>query len=186
MAVSLEGKHFIHISLFADISLTIFGSPGIWADSLGPASQWKFWKSDIRSSVFNKYLVNKPLSVASISGDNVQGRKIVWKMNSWLRSGASRATFCYISIVCDSVCTESCKQGTLGTTTLDLRSEDYESKTHKPLVQNPCCYPSHRCFRVDTQFTNRGLTPKWSHKDGRRNFFSFRKWNNRSSIQSLL
>ena len=29
---------------------------------------------------------------------------------------------------------------------LDLRSEDYESKTYKPLVENPCCYPNHRCF----------------------------------------
>ena len=35
------------------LSLTIFGSAGIWADNLCPASQWKCWKSNIRSSVFN-------------------------------------------------------------------------------------------------------------------------------------
>ena len=29
---------------------------------------------------------------------------------------------------------------------LDPRSEDYESKTYKPLVENPCCYTSHGCF----------------------------------------
>ena len=37
-------------------SLTIFGSAGIWADNLCPSSQWKCWKCDIRSSVFNKYI----------------------------------------------------------------------------------------------------------------------------------
>ena len=59
---------------------------------------------------------------------------------------------------------------TLRATALDLRSrsEDYESKTYKPLVENPCCYPRNRCF-IDT-FTNWGLTAKWSHQDGRRKF----------------
>ena len=37
------------------------------------------------------YLVNKPLSAAGISEDSAQGRKIVQKINSWLRSEASRA-----------------------------------------------------------------------------------------------
>jgi len=31
---------------------------------------------------------------------------------------------------------------TLRATALDLRSEDYESKTYKPLVANPCCHPN--------------------------------------------
>ena len=35
-------------------SLTKFGSAGIWPVYLCPASQWKCWKSDIRSSIFNK------------------------------------------------------------------------------------------------------------------------------------
>jgi len=34
------------------------------------------------------YLVNKPLSVAGMSGDNAQGLEIVQKMNSWPRSEA--------------------------------------------------------------------------------------------------
>ena len=41
---------------------------------------------------------------------------------------------------------------TLHATALDLRSKDFESKTSKPLVENPCCYSSHRSF-IDT-FTN--------------------------------
>ena len=32
------------------------------------------------------------------------------------------------------------------TTALDLRSEDCKSKIYKPLVENPSCCPSHRCF----------------------------------------
>ena len=50
-----RGKIFIQLSLLMR-SLTIFGSAGIWADNLCPASQWKCWKSNIRSSVFNKYI----------------------------------------------------------------------------------------------------------------------------------
>ena len=61
---------------------------------------------------------------------------------------------------------------TLRATALDLRSEDYESKTCKPLVENPCCSASHRCF-IDT-LTNWGLTAKWSHQDGRRKFLGFK------------
>ena len=61
---------------------------------------------------------------------------------------------------------------TLLATALDLRSEDYESKTWKPLVENPCCSASHRCF-IDT-FTNWGLAAKWSHQDGRRKFLCFK------------
>ena len=42
---------------------------------------------------------------------------------------------------------------TLHATSLDLRSEDYESKAYKTSLENPCCYdPSRRCF-IDT-FTN--------------------------------
>ena len=57
-------------------------------------------------------------------------------------------------------------------TALDLQSEDYESKTYKPFVENPCCYPTHRCF-IDT-FTNWGHTAKWSHQDGRSKFLVFK------------
>ena len=35
---------------------------------------------------------------------------------------------------------------TLRATALDLQSEDYESKTYKPFVENPCYYPTDRCF----------------------------------------
>jgi len=41
---------------------------------------------------------------------------------------------------------------TIRTTAMDLRSEDYLSKTKKPFVENTCYYPSHRFF-IDT-FTN--------------------------------
>ena len=37
------------------------------------------------------YLVNKPLQAAGVSADNVRGWEIVWKMNIWPRSEASRA-----------------------------------------------------------------------------------------------
>ena len=37
-------------------------------------------------------LVNKPLSVAGMSGDNAQGLEIVQKMNIWPRSEALRTT----------------------------------------------------------------------------------------------
>ena len=43
---------------------------------------------------------------------------------------------------------------------------------HKPLVENPCCYPGHRWF-IDT-FTNWGVTAKWSHQDDRRKFLSLK------------
>ena len=57
---------------------------------------------------------------------------------------------------------DRCHRGetTLLATALDLRSEHYESKPNEPFVENPCCYPSHRCF-IDT-FTSWGLTAKWS------------------------
>ena len=55
MAASFEKKFFIQLSLLM-LSLTIFGSAGIWADNQCPASQWKCWKSNICSSVFNKYI----------------------------------------------------------------------------------------------------------------------------------
>ena len=42
--------------------------------------------------LYNIILVNKPLSVVGILEDNAQGWKIVWKMNSWPRSEALRAT----------------------------------------------------------------------------------------------
>ena len=38
---------------------------------------------------------------------------------------------------------------TLRSIALDLQSEDYESEKYKPLEENPCCYPSRRCF-IDT------------------------------------
>ena len=63
----------------------------------------------------------------------------------------------------------------LRATALDLRSKDYKSKKkkkNKPSVENPCCYPNHRCL-IDT-FTNWGLTTKWSHQDGRRKFIRFK------------
>ena len=41
---------------------------------------------------YTNILVYKPLSAAGILGDNAQGWKIAQKMNSWLRSKASRAT----------------------------------------------------------------------------------------------
>ena len=40
-------------------------------------------------------------------------------------------------------------EATLRATALDLRSEDHECKTYKPLVKNHCCYPSNRRF-IDT------------------------------------
>ena len=42
---------------------------------------------------------------------------------------------------------------TLRATALDLQSEDYESKTYKPFVENPCCYPCHGCL-IDTFTTD--------------------------------
>ena len=57
-------------------------------------------------------------------------------------------------------------------TALDLLSEDYESKSYKPLVEDPCCSPSHRCF-IDS-FTNWCLAEKWSHQNGRRKFLGSR------------
>ena len=59
---------------------------------------------------------------------------------------------------------------TLRATSLDLRSEDYEFKTSKPLLENPCCYSTHRCV-IDT-FVNRVLTAKEPHQDGRRKLLS--------------
>ena len=60
----------------------------------------------------------------------------------------------------------------LRATSLDLRSEDYESKTSKPLLENPCSYSSHRCV-IDT-FVNRVLTAMESHQDGGRKFLVFK------------
>ena len=40
----------------------------------------------------------------------------------------------------------------LRATALDLRSEDHECKTYKPLVENHCCYPSNRRF-IETFIT---------------------------------
>ena len=56
MAAGFEGKLLSSFLYLPMCSLTIFGSVGIWADNLCPARQWKCWKSDIRSSVFNKYI----------------------------------------------------------------------------------------------------------------------------------
>ena len=53
-AAGFEGKFLSSFPYLLMSSLTIFGSAGIWADILCPASQWKCWKCDIRSSVFNK------------------------------------------------------------------------------------------------------------------------------------
>ena len=53
-AAGIEGKFLTSFLYLLTHSLTIFGSAGIWAHNLCPASQWKCWKSDIRSSVFNK------------------------------------------------------------------------------------------------------------------------------------
>lgn len=58
-------------------------------------------------------------------------------------------------------------------------AENYESKTYKPLIENPCCYPSRRRF-IYTQFTNWGLTEKLSHQDGLHKFLGYR-----SLIQSF-
>ena len=52
MAASFEGKFLSSFFYWCNL-LTIFGSAGIWPDNLCPASQWKCWKSNIRSSVFN-------------------------------------------------------------------------------------------------------------------------------------
>ena len=69
----------------------------------------------------------------------------------------------------------------LRTTALDLRSEDHESKTYKPLVENHYCHPSSRRF-IDS-FTNWGLTKKLSHQDGRRKCLNFKNETKRSPIQ---
>ena len=52
MASGFEGKFLSSFLYLLMRSLTIFVCVGIWADNLCPASQWKCWKSDIRSSVF--------------------------------------------------------------------------------------------------------------------------------------
>lgn len=57
-------------------------------------------------------------------------------------------------------------------------AENYESKTYKPLIENPCCYSSRRRFIYT--FTNWGLTEKLSHQDGLRKFLGYR-----SLIQSF-
>lgn len=55
-------------------------------------------------------------------------------------------------------------ENTLRATALDLRSEDNESKTFKLLVENPCCYPSHRRF-IDIFYNLRShrkvRSPRW-------------------------
>ena len=56
---------------------------------------------------------------------------------------------------------------------MDVRSEDYESKTYKSLIENPCWHPSHRSS-IDN-FPNDGLTTKCFHQDGRRNLVNFKK-----------
>ena len=49
---------------------------------------------------------------------------------------------------------------TLQATALDLQSEDYECKTHKPLVENPCCYPPIDVLSILLQRSH----SKWSHQ----------------------
>ena len=63
---------------------------------------------------------------------------------------------------------------TLRATAFHLPSEDCDSKTYKPLAENPYCFPSHLCF-IDTS-SNWGLTAKWSQDswDGRRKFLGFK------------
>ena len=77
---------------------------------------------------------------------------------------------------------ERCHLGetTLHATSLDLWSEGYESKTSKPLLENPCYYSSHRCV-IDT-FVNRDLTTKESHQEGRRKFLVFKNETTESSF----
>ena len=77
---------------------------------------------------------------------------------------------------------ERCHLGetTLRATCLDLRSEDYKSKTKKPLLENPCYYSSHPCV-IDT-FVNRVLTTKESHQDGGRKFLVFKNETTESSF----
>ena len=69
---------------------------------------------------------------------------------------------------------ECCHLGetTSRATSLDLRSEDYQSKTSRRLLENPCTHSSHRCV-IHTS-VNRDLTAKESHQDGRRKFLVFK------------
>ena len=55
-AAGVEGKFLSRFFYLLLRLLTIYGSAGIWADNLCPASQWEYWKSDFRSSVFNKII----------------------------------------------------------------------------------------------------------------------------------
>ena len=59
MVAFFEGKFLCSFLYLLMHSLTIFGSAGICADNLCPANQWKCWKSDIRSPVFNKATVTR-------------------------------------------------------------------------------------------------------------------------------
>ena len=61
---------------------------------------------------------------------------------------------------------------TLCATALDLRSEDYESKTYKLVVENPCYFPTHHCFIAT--FTNWSPTANWSYQDGRLKFLGIK------------
>ena len=49
------------LALLLTLSLIILGTVGIWTDSLCPPSQWKWWKSDIRCSVFQRCIQSASL-----------------------------------------------------------------------------------------------------------------------------
>ena len=61
----------------------------------------------------------------------------------------------------------------LTATGMDVRCEDYESKTCKSLIENPCWHPRHRSS-IDN-FPNDGLTTKCFHQDGLRNLVNSKK-----------
>ena len=75
--VSRENIYPAFFINFADVFIdhVNFGSACIWADNLCPASQWKRWKSDIRSSVFNIY-IHTHIYICSLSVLGVSSNQI--------------------------------------------------------------------------------------------------------------
>ena len=83
LPVGFESKFLSSFLYLLTRSLTIFGSAGIWADNLCPASQWKCWKCDIRSSVFNNDKSNTVKAIIWRRNENsvTRSRKTRFRQN---------------------------------------------------------------------------------------------------------